>query len=47
MASLLVSTFEGIAGTAKAARSRELAGQMAEVMIALLDTLRPKVATER
>jgi hypothetical protein len=36
-----VSTFEGVAGTAKAARSRELATQMVDVMVALLDTLRP------
>lgn len=45
MASLLVSTFEGVAGTAKTARSRELAGQMVDVLIALLDTLRPSAAT--
>jgi TetR/AcrR family transcriptional repressor of nem operon len=45
LASLLVSTFEGIAGTAKTARSRELAGQMVDVMTTLLDTLRPGAAT--
>jgi AcrR family transcriptional regulator len=44
IASLLVSTFEGVAGTTKAARSRELATQMVDVMVALLDTLRPTAA---